>query len=73
MVERIKTLFEYFAFGVCEWMGDRLRIKSARIRLFFIYASFMTIGSPLILYMAMAFLLNLRRMIRNGRGNAWDL
>jgi len=73
MIEKIKTLFEYFAFGVCEWLGDRFRIKSARIRLFFIYTSFIAIGSPLIIYLGMAFILNLRRMVRNGRGSAWDL
>jgi len=73
MIERIKTLFEYFAFGVCEWLADRMRIKSAHIRKFFIYASFLTVGSPLIIYLGLAFILNLRRMVRNGRGSVWDL
>ena len=73
MIEKIKTFFEYFAFGVCEWLGDKLRIKSARIRLFFIYTSFIAIGSPVIIYLVMAFILNLRNMVRNGRGSIRDL
>ncbi len=73
MIDRIKTIFEYFAFGVCESLGERMRIKSARIRLFFIYTSFITIGSPLIIYLVMAFVLNMRSMVRNGRGSVRDL
>ncbi len=73
MIEKIKTLFEYFAFGVCEWWGEKLKIRSANIRLFFIYASFLTIGSPLIIYLAMAFVLNLRNLVKKRRGSAFDL
>ncbi len=57
MIERIKALFERQAFGVCSWWGERLGLKSSTIRLFFIYTSFITIGSPLIFYLSMAFLL----------------
>lgn len=71
--ELIKTFFEFFAFGVCDRLGDRLKIQSSRIRLFFIYTSFITLGSPLILYLIMAFLLNLRKMIKGNRGSVWDM
>ena len=73
IIEKIKTFFERQAFGVCEWWGEKLRIKSANIRLFFIYTSFLTIGSPLIIYLIMAFVLNLRNMVRSKRGSVWDL
>ena len=73
IVDRIKTLFERQALGVCEWWGSLLRIKSANIRLFFIYASFLTIGSPLIIYLMMGFVMNLKKMIRKDRGSVWDL
>lgn len=71
--EYIKTFFELFAFGVCDRLGDFLKIQSSRIRLFFIYTSFITLGSPLIIYLIMAFILNLRKMIKGNRGSVWDL
>lgn len=73
LIDKIKTFFEKQAFGVCEWWGEKLKIKSANIRLFFIYTSFLTIGSPLIIYLIMAFVLNLRNMTRSKRGSVWDL
>jgi phage shock protein PspC (stress-responsive transcriptional regulator) len=72
-VEKIKTFFERQAFGVCEWWGEKFEIKSANIRLFFIYTSFLAIGSPLIIYLVMAFVLNLRKMVKSTRGNIWDM
>ena len=72
-VDKIKTLFEHQAFGVCEYWGEKLQIKSANIRLFFIYTSFLTIGSPVIIYMSMAFVLNLRKLVKRHRGSVWDL
>jgi len=57
MIEKIQGFFERQAFGVCSWWGDKLGLKSSRIRLFFIYLSFLTLGSPLILYLVMAFVL----------------
>jgi len=46
LVDSIKTWFEKQAFGVCEWWGEKLSIRSSNIRMFFIYTSFLTIGSP---------------------------
>ena len=74
LVEKIKSWFERQAFGVCEWWGERLQIPSSNIRIFFIYASFLTIGSPLIIYLAMAFWMKLRKMMgAKRRGSVWDL
>ena len=73
LIEIIKAWFERQAFGVCEWWGEKLKIKSANIRLFFVYTSFLTIGSPLIIYLVMAFVLNLRNMVRSKRGSVWDM
>ncbi len=74
LIEIIKTWFERQAFGVCEWWGDRLKIRSTNIRLFFIYTSFLTVGSPIIIYMVMAFWKKMRTMISaQRRGSVWDL
>jgi phage shock protein PspC (stress-responsive transcriptional regulator) len=73
MVERIKALFEQKAYGVCEWLGEKLGIESAKIRLFFIYTSFLTIGSPIIIYMILAFWIELKNLVNGRRNRVWDL
>lgn len=74
IIDSIKSWFERQAFGVCDWWGEKLNIKSAAIRMFFIYTSFLTIGSPIVLYLTMAFIKKLRTMIlAQRRGSVWDL
>jgi phage shock protein C len=73
MISIITNYFEKQAFGVCTWLGDKLRMKSSQIRLFFIYASFITLGSPLIVYIHMAFILRIKNMIQSSRTRVWDL
>jgi len=73
MIENIKSLFEKQAFGVCTKLGDAMGVSSGAIRLFFIYASFLAIGSPVILYMSLAFLFNLRKHFRRRSSIVWDL
>jgi len=65
----LKNFIEWKAFGVCTAIGERLGVATARIRLWFIYISFMTLGSPLIVYMILAFWLNMRRYIWLSRRN----
>jgi len=65
----IKNFIEWQAFGVCSSIGERLGIASARIRLWFIYISFLTLGSPIIVYMVLAFWKNLKNYIGLSRRN----
>jgi len=73
MIERIQAFFERQAFGVCAWWGGKLGISTSRIRLFFIYTSFITLGSPLLIYMAMAFILEHKDFFKPKRKRIWDL
>jgi phage shock protein PspC (stress-responsive transcriptional regulator) len=73
MIDRIQAFFEKQAFGVCEYMGEKLGIASSSIRKYFIYLSFLTFGSPLILYLILAFLLENRRYFKQNRHSIWDL
>lgn len=73
LIEPIKIFFEKQAFGICEFWGERFRIKSANIRLFFIYTSFLTVGSPIIIYLVMGFWMNLKKLMKRNRGSVWDL
>ena len=75
MVERIVNWFEQQAFGVCEWLGQKLGIASTNVRMYFIYLSFFTFGSPVIIYFVMAFLLEYKEFFKpkkNRRPNVWD-
>lgn len=65
----IKNFIEWKAFGVCTAIGERLGVATSRIRLWFIYISFMTLGSPVIVYMILAFWMNMKRYILMTRRN----
>ncbi|MFN8711982.1 MAG: PspC domain-containing protein [Bacteroidota bacterium] len=74
--DRIATWFEQQAFGVCTWWGKKLGIRPTRIRMYFIYLSFFTVGSPVILYFIMAFFLEHKEFFpfrRKRRSSVWDL
>lgn len=68
---RIQHFFEGYAFGVCNRLGEKLGVATTSIRIFFIYASFITFGSPVIIYLALAFVMNMRKHIRK-RSPIWD-
>ena len=67
-MKQLKDIMERSAFGVCSYLGEKMGISSSRVRLYFIYLSFVALGSPIIIYLFTAFWLNLRRYIRN---NNW--
>ena len=76
MIERIKVFFEKRAFGVCAWWGEKLGLSTNKIRLSFIYLSFLTFGSPLIIYLIMAFVLEHKeffKLRRSKRPSIWDI
>lgn len=66
---KLKSFIEWQAFGVCTAIGEKLGIATSRIRLWFIYISFLTMGSPVIIYMIMAFWLNIKKYILSARRN----
>jgi len=70
-MKRIQLFFEERAFGVCTFLGEKLGVATSSIRLFFIYASFLTLGSPVVLYLSLAFVLNMRAHLRK-RSTIWD-
>jgi len=69
MISKIREFLELHAFGVCSAMGDKLGIASSRIRMWFIYISFLTLGSPVIVYMVLAFWMNIKNYILNAKRN----
>ena len=70
-MSRFKNFIEWNAFGVCTAIGDRLGISTSKIRQFFIYTSILTMGSPVIIYMVLAFWRNMRKYIWAAKRNPW--
>lgn len=76
MIDRIKTWFERQAFGVCQWWGEKLNVKTEQVRLSFIYLSFITAGVHLVVYLIMAFILQHKERIKRPfakRSTVWEL
>lgn len=75
MIRNILAHFEKRAFGVCEWWGKKLGMRVGNIRIFFIYLSFLTLGSPIVVYLIMAFILEHKKFfkLKRRRKSIWDL
>lgn len=70
-MNRLRYFIEWQLFGVCTAIGERVGISVTRIRTWFIYISFLTMGSPLIVYFILAFWMNMKRYIEAVRRNPW--
>jgi phage shock protein PspC (stress-responsive transcriptional regulator) len=72
-INDFKNLIEDGLFGVLKPLGEVLGIESQKIRLFFIYISFLTLGSPIFIYMTTYFVLNINKYIKRKKRNPiWD-
>ncbi|MEM6964678.1 MAG: PspC family transcriptional regulator [Bacteroidota bacterium] len=71
-MQQIKDLVEKSAFGVCSYLGRKMGIASGRVRLYFIYTSFVAMGSPIIIYLFVAFWLNVKKYIKRGKSMIWE-
>ena len=72
LADALKTLYERNAFGVCAKLGETLNVPTSRIRLLFIYSSFFTAGSPLLIYFIGVGLLEFRKNLQRARATVWD-
>lgn len=68
-MNRLREFIEMHAFGVCAVIGEKMGIATSRIRMWFIYISFLTLGSPLIIYMIIAFWINIKNYIYSAKRN----
>ena len=68
-MKRFKHFIEWHVFGVCAAVGEKMGIATSTIRKYFIYISFLTMGSPVIVYFFVAFWMNIKRYILNARRN----
>lgn len=74
---KVVSLVEFQLFGVCSWLGEKLGMKATNIRLYFIYLSFFTFGSPIIVYFIASFILEhkdyFKPKLQPKRNSVWDL
>ncbi|HRX29825.1 MAG TPA: PspC domain-containing protein [Saprospiraceae bacterium] len=65
-MEQLKSFIEKYGFGVCSYLAEKLGIQTSRVRVFFIYITFVTMGSPIIFYLITAFWVNIKKYLRRG-------
>lgn len=73
IIDKIRQFLEIRVFGVCTQLGEKMRIPSGYIRMFFIYATFVANGSPIIIYLILAFWVNMKNFIVEGHRKIWNL
>jgi phage shock protein C len=71
---KLKYFVEYHVYGVCTRLGEKFGISTASIRLYFVYLSFITVGSPVVIYLILAFWMNIRRYLRQQNNpSVWEI
>ncbi|EIJ39690.1 PspC family transcriptional regulator [Galbibacter orientalis] len=69
----IRYYFEKNGYAVSSRLADRLGMKTKNVRLFFIYASFFTLGIWFLVYLTLAFWLKLKDLVYTKRTSVFDL
>jgi len=75
-VVKINFFFELKSYGVCTWLARKFGMNLSKVRLAFIYASFVTLGSPLLFYLPMAWILenkHLFKLQRKKSASIWEI
>lgn len=74
MIKKIRYEVEGQLFGVCAKIGQRLNFSESSVRRYFIYASFFAFGSPIIIYLALAFWMEVKSHIRKHQSpSVWEI
>ncbi len=73
MINDIRDFCERRGFEVCSRLGDRMGVRPGVVRLYFIYTSFMAFGSPVIIYMFLAFWIRIKDYLQSPRRSLLDL
>lgn len=72
MFQRIVTFFEKRSFGVSTYLANKLNMSTAKVRLFFIYSSFLAVGFPILFYILAAIVLDIRNYMKKVRLRVWE-
>jgi phage shock protein PspC (stress-responsive transcriptional regulator) len=55
-----RNIIEMQVYGACSNLAEYLNMKASSVRIFFIYSSFLTFGSPLLVYLILMFVFRLK-------------
>lgn len=72
MFQRIVAFFEKRSFGVSEYLANKLNMSTNKVRLFFIYSSFLAVGFPILFYVLAAIVLDIRNYVKRIRLRVWE-
>jgi len=72
-MESVKYFLVKHGFNVSTRLADKFGVPVNNIRLFFIYASFATLGISFILYLIIAFMLKIKDFFFQKRPSVFDL
>lgn len=73
MFQRIVTFFEQQSFGVSTYLANKFNMSTTKVRLFFIYSSFLAVGFPILFYILAAIVLDVRSYVKKIRLRVWDI
>lgn len=62
----IQPTVEKYSFGVCSYLAHKWGLSESKVRMYFVYTSFLSFGSPVIFYLATAFWINIKKYLRGG-------
>jgi phage shock protein PspC (stress-responsive transcriptional regulator) len=71
-MKRLMLFFEHRSFGVCSYLGERFGISISKLRLFFIYSTFLAAGFPIIVYLFAGIVLDIRNYVKRIRNTVRD-
>ncbi len=63
MKELINRL-EKYSFGVSAYLAEKMNMSVSKVRMFFIYSTFLAAGFPVIVYLLAAFVLDIRKFVK---------
>jgi phage shock protein C len=73
MFQRIVTFLEQQSFGVSAYLANKFNMRTSKVRLFFIYSSFLAVGFPILFYFLAAVVLDIRTYMKKVRLRVWDI
>ncbi|NLN34380.1 MAG: PspC family transcriptional regulator [Flavobacteriaceae bacterium] len=73
MFDKLRNFLEFNGFNVISRIADRFGVRASRLRLLYIYLSFVTLGITFAFYLIMAFFLWVKDGIVIRRKSVFDL
>ena len=70
--QSFESSVQFTLFGVCTHWAKKLGMNVSKVRVYFIYLSFLTAGSPILFYLIWAFWLEHKSIFYRRKRSVWD-